>query len=176
MQQARFHFLVPAWLPGRIRSAARGLGLSLVVAGGLNVPALAAPADPSGLWWTKNNGSIIKIAPCAKLYCGTLVWLKEPTRSDGTAKTDNQNEDVSKRARPVIGIEILIDLKPDGDHWQGQAYNPEDGKTYDVTFKVVTGSSAGDTAEIRGCVLKFLCKTDTFTKAQAIPKNLAVQP
>lgn len=173
MQQARFYFLLPARLPCRIRSASCGLGLLLVFAAGLIAPALAAPADPSGLWWTKSNGSIIKIAPCAKLYCGTLVWLKEPYQADGTAKTDIANEDASKRARPVIGIDILIDLKPEGDRWQGQAYNPEDGKTYDVSFKVVTG---GDTAEIKGCVLKFLCKTETFTKAQAIPKTLAVQP
>ncbi|QBR71624.1 DUF2147 domain-containing protein [Beijerinckiaceae bacterium] len=173
MQQARHCFVWPLRLFLRLRSAACALGLLLVLAVGPFAPARAAPADPSGLWWTKNNGSIIKIVPCAKLFCGTLVWLKEPNKPDGTPKTDIANEDESKRARPVIGIQILIDLKSDGDHWQGQAYNPEDGKTYDVDFKVMTG---GDTAEIRGCVLKILCKTDTFTKAQAVPKPLAVQP
>jgi hypothetical protein len=38
-----------------------------------------ARADPSGPWWTKNNGAIITVAPCAAFiaYCGILLLLKE---------------------------------------------------------------------------------------------------
>ncbi|MDQ6703960.1 MAG: DUF2147 domain-containing protein [Pseudomonadota bacterium] len=133
------------------------------------------PIRPAYLWWTKDNGSIIKVAPCAAFYCGTLLWLKEPNGSGGAAKTDVFNEDAGKRGRPLIGIEVLIDLAPDENHWQGKAYNPEDGKTYDITFKVTAGGAPGSKEEIRGCILKVLCKSQTFTKAQAIPR-LAVRP
>lgn len=141
-----------------------------------STPAAAAPADPSGLWLTKGGGSIIKIAPCGTFYCGALVWLKNPNDAGGKPKTDRLNEDARKRGRPMTGIDILLNLAPETDHWRGQAYNPEDGKTYDITFKLVTDKMAGDKAEIEGCVLKFLCKTDSLTRTQTIPKNGPVQP
>ena len=76
----------------------------------------------------------------------------------------------------MIGIDILLNLAPEKDHWRGKAYNPEDGKTYEVTFRLVTDRGAGDKAEIEGCVLKFLCKTDTLTRTQTIPKTVMLQP
>ncbi|MEJ0095820.1 MAG: DUF2147 domain-containing protein [Methylocella sp.] len=142
----------------------------------LATPAAATPDDPSGLWFTKNNGSIIKIAPCAAFYCGALVWLKEPNDPDGKPRSDKYNEDPAKRGQPMIGIELLIDLAPEKDHWRGKAYNPEDGKTYDITFKTITDKTPGDKAEIEGCILKILCKTDVFTRTQAIPKSVPAKP
>ncbi len=161
-------------------SAMAGCALSFVCAGPDIAPALAAPAtmpdDPSGLWFTKNDGSIIKIAPCAAFYCGAVVWLKEPNDPDGKPRSDKFNEDLTKRGRPMIGIELLIDLAPEKDHWRGKAYNPEDGKTYDITFKTITDKVPGDKAEIEGCILKILCKTDTFIRTQAIPKSAPAKP
>ncbi|ACB96188.1 conserved hypothetical protein [Beijerinckia indica subsp. indica ATCC 9039] len=133
--------------------------------------ASAAPAsDPSGLWFTKDNKSIIKIAPCDAHYCGTLVWLKEPNESDGTPKVDQENTDPKKRNRPIIGIDLLHDLEPEKNYWRGKAYNPADGKIYDVTFKVIGDTFPGEKAEVEGCLLHILCKSQIFTRAQAIPK------
>jgi uncharacterized protein (DUF2147 family) len=156
----------------------RACRTSLVLAGAaasvtlfLNVnPAAAAPDSPVGLWFTANEGSIIKIAPCGEDFCGALIWLKEPDGPDGKPKSDTLNEDSAERGKPLIGLEILRDLSADYDRWCGKAYNPEDGKTYDITFKVVPGKAAADKAEIEGCVLKILCKTDVFTRTQAVPK------
>ncbi|MGB6324805.1 MAG: hypothetical protein WBG11_03255 [Methylocella sp.] len=74
MQQARV--LPPARLPCRFQPVPYAVGPVLVLAAGLVAPAPAARADPSGPWWTKDNGSIIKVAPCAAFYCGTLSWLR----------------------------------------------------------------------------------------------------
>jgi uncharacterized protein (DUF2147 family) len=162
-------------------SAIAGLALSFACAGSGGSPTLAAPAtggpeDPSGLWFTKNDGSIIKIAPCGAFYCGALVWLKEANDVDGKPKSDQFNEDSAKRGRPMVGIKLLIDLAPEKDRWRGKAYNPEDGKTYDITFKTVTDKVPGDKAEIEGCIMKILCKTDTFTRTQTIPKSAQAKP
>lgn len=148
-----------------------GLAAAAVLAGWILPPAAHAKDDPSGLWLTNGGGSIIKIAPCGKNLCGALVWLKEPTDAAGKPKIDRLNEDPSKRSRPMIGIGILIDLEPQSDHWRGKAYNPKDGKTYDITFKI-----SGDKAEVEGCVMKILCATDSFTRAQSIPKPVAATP
>ena len=137
--------------------------------------ASAVPLDPSGLWFTKGDASIIRIAPCGTNFCGKLAWLKEPKQSDGSPKLDKNNKDASKQTRPMLGLDLLLDLTADEDHWAGKAYNPEDGKVYDITFKVdePKGKPASDTAEIRGCILRYLCKSETFKRAVEIPRAQA---
>lgn len=138
--------------------------------------AVAAPADPSGLWFTKGDLSIIRIGPCGAHLCGKLVWLKEPKNADGSPKLDRNNKDSAKQTRPMLGLDLLTDFAAEDDHWVGHAYNPEDGRTYDITFKVddPKGKPVGDTAEIRGCVLRYLCKSETFKRANEIPKTQAM--
>lgn len=147
------------------------LAAAALFAGWILSPAAQAKDDPSGLWLTNGGGSVIKIGPCGKNLCGVLVWLKEPADTAGKPKIDRLNEDPSKRSRPMIGISILLDLEPQSDHWQGKAYNPKDGKTYDITFR-----TAGDKAEVEGCVMRILCATDTFVRTQSIPKPLTATP
>ena len=97
--------------------------------------------------------------------CGTLVWLKEPKEADGTLKVDKLNKDPAKKNKPMVGLDILLNMKVADDHWKGKAYNPEDGKLYDITFS----PKEDDTADLRGCVLGFLCQTEQFTRAKEVP-------
>jgi len=136
----------------------------------------AAPPDPTGLWSTKDDESIIEIGPCGQFYCGVLVWLAEPYDKAGKPKTDQANEDESLRSRPLIGHQVLIDLAPEKNLWRGKAYNADDGKTYDITFKPAPGKVVGDKAEIRGCMLKFLCRSESFTRIMALPATAATAP
>jgi uncharacterized protein (DUF2147 family) len=131
--------------------------------------ALAAPPTPAGLWLTEGGGSIIRIAPCKSDFCGTLVWLKEPRDPDGSPKLDSHNTDESKRGRPMVGIEIFVNLTADGGLWRGKAYNPQDGKLYDVTFKLADDSPMPAQAQLQGCVLRILCQTQVLTRATAVP-------
>lgn len=133
----------------------------------------ATPPDPAGLWATKDDESIIEVAPCGPNYCGFLVWLRVPNDEAGKPKTDQSNEDETMRERPLLGIPLLIDLTADKSQWRGKAYNPEDGKTYDITFKPAPGKTVGDKAEIRGCVLKIFCKSETFTRVESLPESAA---
>jgi uncharacterized protein (DUF2147 family) len=122
----------------------------------------ALAADAAGTWLTQGGTSRIKIADCGGALCGTIVWLKEPKDDNGKPKTDKNNSDQSKRSRPLIGVQIVLGMKPAGtDKWTGQVYNAEDGKTYsgNLTF------SGGDSLKLQGCALGGLvCKGQTWTK------------
>lgn len=135
-----------------VRVAVAALALSLLAG-----PAHAA--DPNGLWLTEDGGAKVKIAKCGANICGSVAWLKEPTDSNGKPKTDQNNVDASKRNRPIIGVPIVLSMKPDGaDKWSGQLYNAEDGKTYGGSVTL-----AGNTMKVQGCVSVF-CKTKTWTR------------
>jgi uncharacterized protein (DUF2147 family) len=120
----------------------------------LGGPALAA--DPDGDWMVKDKTAVIRIAPCGEAVCGNIVWTKGP------AGTDQNNPDPAKRSRSVIGLPILIDMKPSGDRWEGEIYNAQDGKIYSGRIAL-----AGENVlRIEGCVLGFLCGGEDWTRAQ----------
>jgi len=123
----------------------------------------AFAAEPNGTWLTQTGGSRIRMADCGGALCGTIVWLKEPNDPDtGKPKTDKNNSDAAKRSRPLLGVQIVLGMKPAGaGKWTGQVYNAEDGKTYsgNLTF------TGGDSLQLQGCALGGLvCKSQTWTK------------
>ena len=125
----------------------------------------ALAADPAGNWLTQTGGSRIRVADCGGALCGTIVWLKEPNDSEtGKPKTDKNNSDASKRGRPLIGVQIVLAMKPAGaDKWTGQVYNAEDGKTYSGNLTY----AGGDTLQLQGCALGGLvCKSQTWTRVK----------
>jgi uncharacterized protein (DUF2147 family) len=128
----------------------------------LAVPAFAA--EPTGTWITHGGKSRVRIARCGPALCGTLISLAEPNDpATGRPRADKNNPDASKRARPVIGLAIVLGMKPSGtpDRWTGQVYNPEDGKTYSGSLTM----RGGDTLELEGCAFAIFCKSQTWTRA-----------
>jgi uncharacterized protein (DUF2147 family) len=126
-------------------------------------PAFAA--DALGTWYTADKDSQVRIANCGAAICGTLVWLKEPNDpATGRPKTDKNNADAGKQNRPLLGVQIVLGMKPSGANvWSGDVYNAQDGKTYSGSF-TLTGAS---TAELKGCVLGgLICKSQTWTRAK----------
>jgi uncharacterized protein (DUF2147 family) len=127
------------------------------------VPALAA--DPFGTWATEGGESKVRISNCGGALCGAIVWLKEPNDpKTGRAKTDTENTDAGKQNRPMLGLQIVLAMKPTTtpDQWKGQVYNPKDGNTYTGYF-TITGA---DTAELKGCAMGFICKSQAWTRTQ----------
>jgi len=116
--------------------------------------------DPAGTWLTDGGKATMRVTDCGGALCASIVSLREPNDPQGRPKLDVHNIDASKRNRPVVGVQILMGLQPQGaNKWTGQAYNPEDGKTYDVT---VTLENA-NILKVEGCVL-FICQTKTWTR------------
>jgi uncharacterized protein (DUF2147 family) len=104
----------------------------------------------------------VRIVNCGGALCGNLVWLKQPNDpATGRPKTDKHNADASKQSRPLLGVPVVLAMKPSGPgQWSGEVYNAEDGKTYSGSF-TLTGP---DTADLKGCVLSILCKSQTWTR------------
>jgi uncharacterized protein (DUF2147 family) len=152
-----------------VKSIVLGAAVATMALVGTIVPSFADPISPEGLWYTKGDESIIKFTPCKTSFCGSVVWLKEPNGPDGKPMVDAKNPDKTKQSQPMIGVEIFTGMTPVGDHWKGKAYNADDGKTYDITFTVKTDKEPNDNADVRGCILGFLCGTENFRRAAEVP-------
>ena len=138
--------------------------LMMTLAAGLLATSPALAADPTGTWQTDGGKATVRIANCGGALCGTIVSLREPNDPQtGRPKTDKNNADAAKRNRPMVGVPIVLGMKPSGaDKWSGQVYNAEDGKTYSghLTF------AGGGSLKLEGCALGGLvCRSQTWTKA-----------
>jgi uncharacterized protein (DUF2147 family) len=145
----------------RTAAAVAWFSTALFVAAVPAVPAHAA--DAIGTWFTGDRESQVRIVNCGGSLCGSLVWLKEPNDpATGRPKTDKNNADANKQNRPLLGVQIVLGMKPSGPGvWSGEVYNASDGKTYSGSF-TLTGPN---TADLKGCVLAVLCKSQTWTRA-----------
>ena len=121
---------------------------------------IAHADDPSGVWRLDSGNVTVKVEQCGGELCANIVGLKEPTYKDGTPKIDRHNENPALRHRPLMGLNVLSDMKPDGENtWKGAIYNADDGKTYSATMKL-----SGNVIKLKGCVAGIFCKTNTFSK------------
>ncbi len=122
----------------------------------------AAMADPVGVWNTPKNQARVRVADCGQALCATILSLQEPNTAEGKPKLDIYNPDASKRDRPIVGLSLLSGMKPSGDQWLGQIYNPEDGRTY----KAYMSQPSDHELKVQGCALGVFCKTQVWTRAK----------
>ena len=136
------------------------------IAAFLGAVAPAAAGDPVGKWLTKDGNATVNIARCGEALCGTIVALKEPNDpKTGKPKTDTENPDAAKHGRPIIGVQIVFDMKPSStaDKWDGQVYNAEDGKTYTGSITLTSATAL----ELKGCALAgLICKGQIWTRTK----------
>jgi uncharacterized protein (DUF2147 family) len=125
----------------------------------------ASAPDPTGTWHTEKQLAQVRIAKCAEDLCGTIVALKDPIDpATGKPQTDTENEDTTKRNRPVMGLQVVTAMKPAGANtWSARLYSPEEGKT--VGGNLVLKDA--NTLTVQGCVLGgLLCRSETWTRAR----------
>ena len=141
--------------------------MAAVVATG---PTLAAPKSApkrppapavAGLWKLPDDNVVIRIAACGQAVCGHLVSA-DKLKANPKLK-DKMNSDPAQRGRPVRGLPILWDFTGGPTQWTGgKVYNPDDGRTYKSELTL-----AGDgTLDVKGCVVKPLCKSRTLTRVR----------
>ncbi len=148
---------------------------SALLLAGLSAAAADAAKDPSGTWLTGDGRAKIRIDRCGagqSLVCGKVVWLKTPNTDAGAPRTDIKNPDPKKRARPVLGLQLIDGLKPDDEKFSGDIYNIEEGKTYTVSLERESASELS----VSGCLLKVLCGSQTWTKVPDVNQQAANRP
>ena len=122
------------------------------------------PDSIIGQWYTQEGTSAVEIYKCENLYCGKIVWLKNPKNEEGNEKVDTKNPDVKMRDRRLMGLSILSGFKYKGDDtWTDvKIYDPKNGKTYSCKM-----SLDGDKLNVRGYVgFSLLGRTAVWTRKQ----------
>jgi uncharacterized protein (DUF2147 family) len=131
------------------------------------VAACSSPAwaaDPTGEWRVAKGYAHIRIANCNGALWGGVSWEQQP------GGRDTQNPDPALRGRAILGSPILLNMKPNGDRWDGQIYNSENGKTYTANVRL----SSPNTLQLQGCVLGgLLCGGEDWTRISASNPNAA---
>ncbi len=125
--------------------------------GGPSAALASELADPTGTWLVKDGDARIRIERCPRpqdRVCGYIVWTKD------AAGRDDNNPDLTRRGRAILGMQMLLGLAPDGTAYSGPVYNAENGKTYDSHVKRDDASHL----ILKGCVLKYLCQSQTWTR------------
>ena len=132
---------------------------------------LAYADSPKGTWAMPDRKFIVSVDRCGANLCGRIVGLKEPTYSNGRKKIDRHNENATLRSRPLMGLRLLLNMRPAGTNtWTGKIYNPDDGKTYGATL-----SLKENIMKVQGCVAGIFCKTVHFTRLVRTPSSMAAK-
>lgn len=132
------------------------------------------PISPIEGTWRTQLLSEITISTCPEGFCGNLSYIVVPEGilSDAEAEAaaamspeqffDYRNEDPALRDRPMLGLQILTLWQGKEPHiFDGEIYNPEDGKTYSGYIEMV----GPDTLRLNGCVLfNVVCRGEEWTR------------
>ena len=68
---------------------------------------------------------------------GMIAWQKTP-------KNDENNPNPAMHSKPLVGTAILIGMKPAGDRYEGDIYNPRNGKVYSSKMALLPSGKLAD--------------------------------
>ena len=122
-------------------------------------PAPSAANDPApspaGEWLAEDGDARIRITECGKNLCGFVAAAKN------AGDTDRKNPNPALRGRPIIGLPVLLDMKPAGTRWEGRIYNAKDGQTYDANISLIDPQKL----RVEGCVFGgLICGGQNWTR------------
>ena len=142
----------------------KSISLFLGLIGLLGARLVVAAESPVGKWNTldQKTGKVVSEVQIyvqgGKLF-GKITSLVEPNDRQAKPKICVKCTGADKD-KPIIGLVILKDLGPTGDHYTGGTIlDPEDGKIYNAEIWVENGQ-----LKVRGYV-GFLYQTRTWLKA-----------
>ncbi len=132
------------------------------------VVALASPAlaqnTPVGLWRTVDDKTgkergLVRISEANGLLNGRVEKIFDPVAAARMCEKCTDD----RKGKPVLGLDVLRGLKPDGDGWGGgQIVDPETGSIYSASAKVTDG---GKHLVLRGYLLvSLLGRSQTWTR------------
>lgn len=136
----------------------------------LTVPAFGSsePGDIFGVWLTEGGSAKLEIFPCGDKACAKVIWLKHPNFVDssdgpvGREKVDLRNSEPNLRNRPIVGLQVMDGLSPEGEWWRnGSCYDPQSGHTYQCKMRLESPSEL----RLRGFIgISLLGRTYTLNR------------
>jgi len=150
-------------MPARLTHLA--LALLAALAPAAHAQTGAAASSPVGLWHTvddktgRETGTVRIFANNGMLY-GTIEHIDDPARAKLTCIhcTDDRKD------KPLIGLNFLRGLKPDGTGWSGgTVVDPETGSIYRSSMKLEDG---GQKLLVRGYLgISLFGRSQTWLRA-----------
>lgn len=121
---------------------------------------VAHAAEPLGEWRDEDGKATIRIVDCNTRLWGVVASESIP------GGVDSKNPDKAKRARPILGMPVLLNMKKtedEKDKWEGQVYNAENGKTYKASIQL----KAPNALRVEGCLVWPLCGGQTWARVES---------
>ncbi len=130
-------------------------GVAALAAGAAHA---ASPAD--GVWRTPEKHGVVEVFDCGGALCARIV-TSDTLKVDPQEK-DLRNKDPSLRSRPMKGLVVIWGMTGGPPSWKGgQAYDPDDGRIYTGSLRLVNA----DTLSMTGCIVFPLCRSETWKRA-----------
>ncbi|MGH6834349.1 MAG: DUF2147 domain-containing protein [Methylocella sp.] len=118
----------------------------------------ASATSPVGEWLVEDGKARIHIEECGENLCGVV------SDANNSNETDRNNPNPELRNRLIIGMPVLLDMKPvNHNRWEGRIYNAQDGQTY------IADISLNDPQNLRveGCVFGgLICGGQNWTRVK----------
>jgi uncharacterized protein (DUF2147 family) len=96
----------------------------------------ASATSPLGEWLVEGGEARVRIEECGSNLCGVVSGAK------------NSNETDRKNPNPIIGMLVLLDMKPaKSNRWDGRIYNSKNGQTYTANISITNPQ----TLRVEGC-------------------------
>jgi len=102
----------------------------------------ASATSPLGEWLVEGGEARVRIEECGSNLCGVVSGAKNSN------ETDRKNPNPELRNRPIIGMPVLLDMKPaKSNRWDGRIYNSKNGQTYTANISM----NNPQTLRVEGC-------------------------
>jgi uncharacterized protein (DUF2147 family) len=133
------------------------LRIAVLFAGALLVPGTVAAqsASQDSIWRNPQNSVHVRVHPCGKAVCGTVVWANDKAKAD-SARGGTPN---------LVGTELFQDFREVSPKlWRGKVFVPDLNHTFSGTGRVIDNG----TIVARGCALGNIgCKSQTWTRVSS---------
>ena len=134
-----------------ITSASLAVAAALLLGSG---PASAQKPGQENVFRNPSNSVHVRIHPCGKGRCGTVVWANDKAKAD-SARGGTPN---------LVGTELFREFREVSPKvWKGKVFVPDLNKVF-----TGTGTIKGQNVIVaRGCLIgNFGCKSQTWTRVR----------
>ncbi|MCI0600456.1 MAG: DUF2147 domain-containing protein [Beijerinckiaceae bacterium] len=112
--------------------------------------------NPVGEWLVEGGEGRVRIEECGSNLCGVVSAAKNAN------DTDRKNPNPRLRGRPIVGLPVLLDMKPvERNLWEGRIYNAKNGQTYIASISLDNPQKL----RVEGCAFGgLICGNRTWTR------------